>query len=118
VVDDEPAVRTVAARILERGGYVVHQAADGREALAEIARSGVPALVLTDLMMPVMSGRQLADALHAQFPKLPVIFMSGYSSSALAGVGDVARHELLIEKPFTATSLLALVSTLVSLQAH
>ena len=44
--------------------------------------------------------------------------MSGYSSSALTGAGEVARHELLIEKPFTATSLLALVSTLVALQAH
>lgn len=118
IVDDEPAVRTVAARILERGGYVVQQAADGHEALAEIERSGVPSVVLTDLMMPGMSGRVLADALHARFPSLPVIFMSGYSSSALTGAGEVARHELLIEKPFTATSLLALVSTLVSLQAH
>ncbi len=118
VVDDEPAVRTVAARILERGGYVVQQAADGHQALAEIERSGVPSVVLTDLMMPGMSGRVLADALHARFPSLPVIFMSGYSSSALTGAGEVARHELLIEKPFTATSLLALVSTLVALQAH
>ncbi len=54
----------------------------------------------------------------SRFPSLPVIFMSGYSSSALTGAGEVARHELLIEKPFTATSLLALVSTLVALQAH
>jgi len=111
LVEDEPMVRTSACRILERSGYRVLTAADGREALTlwEQHREEVR-LLLTDVMMPGgLKGTQLAKRLIAENPRLHVVLMSGYSA-------DVAGHEspagvdvVFIQKPFSVAQLLEVV---------
>ena len=110
VVDDEHAVRRVMMRVVARLGYRAIPAGSGRDALRAISRlqeeEGIlPRLVVTDLVMPGMSGRELGDALAGQFPGLPVLYVSGFS------VDDAFRRELLdakrpfLQKPFTLETL-------------
>lgn len=110
VVDDEPAVRTSAARILERSGFHVLLACAGADALELIERQGPPRLVLTDLMMPNIGGAELARRLKERWPELPVIFMSGYSAEELHRRGVREADGELLLKPFTLTELVASVS--------
>jgi two-component system, cell cycle sensor histidine kinase and response regulator CckA len=107
VVDDEPSVRAVTRRVLERGGYVVGEAANGADALAAIARDGPPSLVLSDLRMPGMGGIELARRLALQWPRTPVLFMSGYSADAIERTSDPDAVVYHIEKPFGNDVLLA-----------
>jgi two-component system, cell cycle sensor histidine kinase and response regulator CckA len=106
VVDDEPAVRWVTQRMLERHGYRVATAEDGGAALAAFDRGLRPAMVLTDVMMPVMSGRALADALHERGLRLPIVFMSGYAREELLADGLLGNELPLVHKPFTPATLL------------
>lgn len=110
VVDDEHAVRRVMMRVVARLGYRAIPAGNGPDALLAISRlqqeEGIlPRLVVTDLVMPGMSGRELGDALAGQFPGLPVLYVSGFS------VDDAFRRELLdakrpfLQKPFTLETL-------------
>jgi signal transduction histidine kinase/CheY-like chemotaxis protein len=109
VVDDEPAVREIAARSLARHGYRVIQATGGAEALERAEHDGPPDLLLTDLVMPGIGGVALARRLRERWPDLAVIFMSGYSAADLRhqGVHDV-QDELLV-KPFSPDRLVAAV---------
>jgi CheY-like chemotaxis protein len=109
VVDDEPMVRSVAQRILERRGYAVVTADDGATALAQIEAGLVPDLVLTDVMMPMMTGRALADALQARGMEVPVVFMSGYAREELLADGMLGQELPLVHKPFTVAALLEAV---------
>ena len=101
VVEDEPAVRSLVASTLGRDGYQVLVAASADEALA-IARSqlGAIELLLTDAIMPGKSGIDLANALAAERPDLPVILMSGYTEQTL-DMTALARPVSLLQKPFT-----------------
>ncbi|MEO8635520.1 MAG: response regulator [Gemmatimonadales bacterium] len=110
VVDDEPAVRELAARILERGGFSVLLAADGTEALELVDRHGPPQLVLTDLMMPDISGAEVARRLRKRWPALPILFMSGFSAEELHWPGPPGPTSDLLQKPFTAERLVARVA--------
>jgi PAS domain S-box-containing protein len=104
LVEDEPAVRAVAVRVLERAGYRVVAAAGGEEALRRAAGEEAIDLVLTDVVMPGMSGVTVAERLRAERPGVRVLFMSGYSSDlpeALASTGGS-----LLQKPFTPATLL------------
>jgi two-component system cell cycle sensor histidine kinase/response regulator CckA len=105
VVEDEPALSRVITRILVGGGYQVVAANNGPEALDAIARHPCD-LVLTDVIMPEMSGPRLVELLHERHPGLPILYMSGYSNGLLGTThvldGDIA----FIEKPFTADELL------------
>jgi PAS domain S-box-containing protein len=106
VVEDERAVRQLAERILTRAGYRVMAAASGADALALVQQQDVSIqLLLTDVVMPNMSGKQLADALTVRYPDLRVLFMSGYTDNAIVhhGVLDAGIH--FIGKPFTASAL-------------
>ncbi|PKN45355.1 MAG: hypothetical protein CVU63_09000, partial [Deltaproteobacteria bacterium HGW-Deltaproteobacteria-20] len=106
VVEDERAVRQLAERILTRAGYRVMTAASGADALALVQQQEASIqLVLTDVVMPNMSGKQLADALTVRYPDLRVLFMSGYTDDAIVhhGVLDAGIH--FIGKPFTASAL-------------
>jgi nitrogen-specific signal transduction histidine kinase len=107
VVEDEPGVRTAARRILTRGGYDVIEASTPGEALS---LSGDPSrridLLLTDVVMPEMSGMELAARLKTIRPNMPVLYMSGYPQDVLAHQGMVASDVALIEKPFTRGTLL------------
>jgi len=106
VVEDEETVRRLAAEVLRQAGYAVETASDGAGALRVLRerRDGVR-LVLTDTVMPGMSGRELATRLSAERPGLKVIFMSGYVERGIEGAGGQA----FLEKPFTPHGLLAKV---------
>jgi PAS domain S-box-containing protein len=109
VVEDEPAVRSLARRSLESMGVAVFEAENGREALEILARTDAqPQLVLTDVIMPGLNGRELAEAIAVRHPGLPVLFMSAYAED------DVARSLLpeqstYIQKPFAPDTLVAQV---------
>jgi two-component system, cell cycle sensor histidine kinase and response regulator CckA len=105
VVEDEPALARVVTRILTDGGYRVLTAANGVDALALERQYGCDAL-LTDVIMPEMSGRRLAEHLQARRPDLPVLYMSGYSNGLLGTTHVLDDDIAFIEKPFTAHDLL------------
>jgi PAS domain S-box-containing protein len=105
LVEDEDSVRDVAARILTEAGYVVHQAADGQDALDQLrALPRRVDVVVTDLGMPVMDGHALARELARGWPGLPVLYMSGYAET-----GGVAP---LLPKPFPPEELVRRVGEL------
>lgn len=112
VVEDEPALARVVTRILAGAGYHVLTATDGRQALALFGQHDCD-ILLTDVIMPEMSGRRLAEIIHGTHPDLPVLYMSGYSNGLLGTThvldGDIA----FIEKPFTANELLHKIAEVV-----
>jgi two-component system, cell cycle sensor histidine kinase and response regulator CckA len=114
VVDDEAAVRAVAARSLKHGGFRVLQAADGADALELIDRHGPPQLVLTDLLMQGIGGAELARRLRGRWPMLPILFMSGYSAEELSRRGTITSEGELIRKPFTPGGLVDSVAMALS----
>jgi CheY-like chemotaxis protein len=114
VVEDEPAVRAVVVRSLERGGFRVLQASEGAMALQVADREGRPDLVLTDLMMPGIGGAELARRLKGRWPDLPVMFMSGYSAEDLRRQGAVAHEGVTIQKPFKPDALLRSVNVVLA----
>jgi DNA-binding NtrC family response regulator len=107
VVDDEPGVRQLAARILLEEGFRVHEAVDGREALDFIER-GQASLdaVVSDIVMPRLNGVQLLQSLATSHPDLPILLMSGYGIDELAQ-RDIASPCGVIAKPFTPEYLLS-----------
>ena len=108
VVDDEPAVLGVASRILHRSGYSTLEAGTCEEALA-LASSGDFQLLLTDSVMPGMSGPTLAERVAELRPGMPILHMSGNSAGKL-GEERIRDGELaFVQKPFTADELLAKV---------
>lgn len=114
LVEDEGSVRRLTRRILERQGYEVLEAVNGREAL-EIARAqSTPIdLVLTDVIMPEMGGPELATQLRVVMPGVPVLFMSGYPQER-GGVDDRPfRRDEFMQKPFSADGLLARIHSLI-----
>ena len=106
VVEDEAAIRTVTARILERNGYGVLQVEDGRTAL-DVAVDHEFDLLLTDVVMPQMSGRELAARMAEQGTVRPVLFMSGYSQGVLGPQRHLDVDVDLVQKPFTEHELIA-----------
>jgi len=106
VVDDEAAIREVTRRILTLGGYDVIDAAGGEEALSLIADDAERVdLLLTDVIMPRMSGKELAERFASLRTGARVLYMSGYSDR-LIGLDGV---DALVEKPFDREGLLAAV---------
>jgi two-component system cell cycle sensor histidine kinase/response regulator CckA len=111
VVDDERVIRTVAARVLARAGIRVVEAEHGAAALELLgSMAGLPALVLTDIMMPVMNGRELQRELAQRWPSLPVRFMTGYGGDDLVRLGLGTPDLSLLHKPFTPAELTAYVA--------
>ncbi|HLN17936.1 MAG TPA: response regulator [Acidimicrobiales bacterium] len=104
LVDDEEAMRKLTARLLRRNGFTVLEAATGGEAL-KLAADGSASLLLTDVVMPEMSGSELASQIRERHAELPVLFMSGYSQGAL-GSPQVLDDVELLEKPFDEQALL------------
>jgi two-component system, cell cycle sensor histidine kinase and response regulator CckA len=106
VVEDDPAVQALTHRLLQRQGYGVIVARTGAEALAIVAdRQRDIALVLTDVVMPEMSGGELASRLAESHPGLPVLFMSGYTDDVVVRRGLLDTRASFLQKPFTAFSL-------------
>lgn len=108
LVEDEPAVRDITQAALQRQGYTVLPAASGAEAL-RIARAnqGVINVVLTDVVMPGMSGPQLVERLREEHPRLAALFMSGYTSDAVLRHGFETGQADFLQKPFTTSALAA-----------
>jgi signal transduction histidine kinase len=109
VVEDEAALREVTKRIFTRNGYQVITAASGPEALAIAAEwSGEIHLLVTDVVMPQMLGKEVAERMRAVKPGIEVLFMSGYARPVLASQGRLDPNVALVEKPFSETDLLAM----------
>jgi len=105
LVEDEPGVRAIARQILQRCGYQVTVASDGLDALAQCEREPRQFdLVITDVVMPGMSGSELVSRLRAQRPDLRVLYTSGYTEDAVIHHG-VAAGAHFIAKPFTPSAL-------------
>jgi signal transduction histidine kinase len=113
VVEDEPAVRQITARILRRNGYLVLEAASGAEALTLAADHHFD-MLLTDLVMPQVSGPELAQRIQQMHPGIPMLFMSGYSQDVLGPRGALDADAPLIQKPFAAPELLKTIRGLLS----
>jgi signal transduction histidine kinase len=110
VVEDQDDVRELTVRVLRRKGYTVLEAASGDEALlAAAAHDGHIDLLLTDVVMPGLSGRQVADQLTAIRPGLRVLFMSGYTDNVIAQRGVLEAGTAFLSKPFTPDALAAKV---------
>ena len=110
VVEDEEILRTTIRRLLQEQGYTVLVAPNGAAALQlmEEAEGKSIDLVLTDLRMPVMDGRQLASALARRRPSLPIVFMSGFTAQ-LMDLRLVSPNLAFLAKPFKNEDLLAAV---------
>lgn len=112
VVDDEEAVRRLACRMLTWTGYQALEARHGREALATIDQHEGPIhLVLTDIKMPGMSGRELGQQVEQRWPGKPILYMSGFASEVFQG-GLLEPGAPFLAKPFTQDDLAAKVKEL------
>jgi len=115
VVEDEASVRDVVVRVLQEEGFRVVEAANGAEALDHIGRTepgGELRLVVTDLAMPVMGGRELAERFRGMGHQVPLLFISGYTDDDIARLGLLADGEDVLRKPFSPTVLLERVRQL------
>jgi PAS domain S-box-containing protein len=110
LAEDDDGVRELMTDLLERAGYVVTAHARGEHALETARSMGAIDLLLTDVIMPGMSGRELARSLAERQPGLRVLFVSGYAGEALARRGDIERGERFLQKPFSERELLRIVS--------
>ncbi len=109
VVDDEEVVRRLVERVLSDAGYEVTAAADGTEALAVARRMGGIDLLVTDVIMPHLNGRELAEEIRAMHPELRTVFMSGYDEEILAPDGVLQEGVNFLAKPFHLRDVLRLV---------
>ena len=107
LVEDDPALRVMAATLLGRLGYTVLSAANGLEALNMKHQRGAGHvdLLFTDVVMPHMSGRELADRIQSMYPHTRVLFTSAYTENAIVHQGVLNKGTALLQKPFTPTAL-------------
>lgn len=114
VVEDEAAVRELAAEFLRFAGYTVLAAQDGNEALSIAKKSTVPIhVLLTDVVMPGMRGPELAEKLKRVCPRIKVVFMSGYLDYA-EGNGELVDGGSFLQKPYSRESLVTKVAEVVA----
>ncbi len=110
VVEDEPGILRLARRALERYGYEVITAGSAEAALKALElRSQQPDLLVTDVVLPGMSGRQLAERIRKSNPDLPVVYTSGYSGDEVLRRGVQQGREMFLQKPFSVIDLASLV---------
>jgi PAS domain S-box-containing protein len=106
LVEDEAALREMAAIWLERRGYTVFQAANGSEALAVVAQKDVPIhLLLTDVVMPQMGGVELAARLAELRPEIKVLFTTGYHGDPILRDAELMNNLLILQKPYSLSQL-------------
>jgi CheY-like chemotaxis protein len=106
LVEDEAMVRVLAKSILQEKGYQVLEAANAAEAvrICELYEGSIH-LMLTDVVMPGMSGRELAQQLAPEYPEMQVLYMSGYTDDAIVHHGVLDPNTPFLEKPFTPDAL-------------
>jgi CheY-like chemotaxis protein len=106
VVEDQEAVRAFSGEALRQRGYHVLEASDGNEAIAVAGRHpGRLHLLLTDVVMPGMNGKELAERLQELRPDLKVLFISGYTADVIAHRGVLDRGVAFLHKPFSPEEL-------------
>jgi two-component system, cell cycle sensor histidine kinase and response regulator CckA len=106
IVEDEEAVRKLLRRTLEKQGYRLLVAASGIEALDLLRHHEGPVhLLITDVIMPQMGGRQLAEELRAARQEIQVLYISGYTESSIVRSGGLGKDEAFLQKPFTPLAL-------------
>ncbi len=106
LVEDDTSVRSPIRRMLERAGYRVLEAGEAQEAVkVAIQHNAALDLMLTDVVMPRMSGRQLAERMAVLYPGMKVLYMSGYADDALVREAAAEQGRDFIEKPFTSLTL-------------
>jgi PAS domain S-box-containing protein len=112
IVEDQPEVAQLVRRLIEPAGYHITVATDALTAVSQIAAGEHPDLLITDVVMPTMTGPQLAAALRTHHPHLPVLYMSGYTAASLGPQLHLDGNSMLIEKPFTRSTLLGSIRRL------
>ena len=106
LVEDDDLVRRLAKRALEKKGYIVLDAEDGRQAMEIIMRTRPELdLLLTDIIMPELNGKELSDQIKELYPSIRIIFMSGYSSDVVSRYGVGNSDPYFLSKPFSVESL-------------
>ena len=106
MVEDDDAIRTLICEVLEKLGYAVHKAGSGAEALQLCEQyPGRIDLVISDVVMPSMGGRELAALLASSRPEIKILFMSGYTDNAILHHGVLAPRTAFLEKPFMTQTL-------------
>ena len=119
VVEDSAALREVTKRIFTRNGYQVITAANGPEALdIACAHAGEIHLLVTDVVMPHMLGKEVAEKMRAIKPEIEVLFMSGYARPVLTSQGRLDPNVALVEKPFSEADLLAMAGQVLNGHFH
>ncbi len=118
LVEDDDGVREFAEQVLSRAGYVVHSARNGVDALDQLRAFDAPIdVVVTDVIMPEMGGRELVQRLRALQPDLPVLFITGYADDSRM-LGELhAKGARLVEKPFTPRTMEIAVRELLDVEA-
>ena len=112
IVEDQPEVAQLVQRLIEPAGYSITVATDALMAVTQVAAGAHPDLLITDVVMPAMTGPALASALRTHHPDLPVLYMSGYSAGSLGPQLNLDANSMLIEKPFTRSTLLGAIKSL------
>lgn len=112
IVDDEELVRKFVERVLREAGYETATAGDGPEALQVIAEAGTFDILVTDVMMPQMTGDELARRLRLNEPKLKILYLTGYSDRLFKDKVTLWEDEAFLDKPCNMKSLMEAVSLL------
>ena len=110
VVDDDEPMRRYIDRVLSAAGYSTTLAVDGADAIGAVARGGPFDLLLSDVVMPEMTGPELALRLRQDDPGLKVLYLTGYSDSLFSEKIRLCKDEAFLEKPCSAVGLLQAVS--------
>ncbi len=113
IVDDEEPVRRFVQRALGAAGYTTHTAADGPEAIDAAAKIGTFDVLVTDVMMPEMTGDELARRLRLREPALKVLYLTGFADRLFKEKVTLWEDEAFLEKPCSVRGLLEAVSLLV-----
>jgi CheY-like chemotaxis protein len=114
IVEDDPAIRTMTAKLLNRAGYEVVPVADGSEALATARTAGPMDVLVTDVIMPTTSGIALAEQMMDAYPRMGVVLLSGYVEETLHLERAISRGATFVAKPLSSTQLLQTVAQAVA----
>ncbi|MBN9520301.1 PAS domain S-box protein, partial [bacterium] len=119
LAEDEDAVRALARHVLQSKGYTVLEATDGEDAIRVMERAATPVdVLLTDVVMPRLGGRALAEAVSSRHPNVGVLYISGYTDDAVLRNGVMRSESTLLQKPFCPDDLLYKIRDVLDRTGH